>query len=343
MRRKRHLPLHLSEVAEKLDGKVLDDDSGIEVSGLCTLQESGPGDLTFIANPKYAKKAKDSAAGAFLVGPETDVEGRPAILVDHVWKAVLLLFDLWYPDEVMEPGVHPSAVVNPAAQLGEGVAVGPLAVIEAGAVIGDYCQIGAQCFVGRDVRMGKGCLLHPGVRALERTELGDRVILHSGAVLGGDGFGYEVIEGRGVKIPQVGNVVVESDVEIGANTTIDRAFLTATRIGMGTKVDNLVQIAHNCQIGRMCGIASQVGIAGSTVVGDGCLFWGQVGLKDNLKVGNQVELMGQCAPTGDVPDGQTLVGSPAYPLMESAKIFAAQKKLPDILKRLKKLEKALDG
>jgi UDP-3-O-[3-hydroxymyristoyl] glucosamine N-acyltransferase len=344
MRRKKNVNRTLADLATQLTGRVqgTDNAAAIHLTGICTLEEAGPADLAFVASDKYLGKAAESKASAFLVTEKTLVPGRPCLVVEHVWKAGLMAFDIWYPDERPPAGVHPSAVVSPSAKLAAGVSVGPLCVIEDGAEIGENAEIGAQCFVGRDARIGAGTLLHPGVRVLERVQVGRGVILHSGVVLGADGFGYEVIDGRGVKIPQVGTVVIEDSVEIGANTCIDRAFLTETRVGAGTKIDNLVQIAHNCRIGRSCGFASQVGIAGSTKVGDGCIFWGQAGIKDNLTIGNGVVLMGQCAPTGDVPDGAVLVGSPARPVPEMARIFAAENRLPDILKRLRALEKKME-
>jgi len=365
MRRKKNIRLSLAELAARLEAQVTGpahvaspahvtgpvqvasptqvtgqaNAGDVTLDGICTLEDAGPGDLAFVAGEKYLHRAAASGAGAFLVTPKTLVPDRPCLVVEHVWKAGLKALDIWYPDERAPAGTHPSAIVSPAARLGAGVSVGALAVIEDGAEIGENTEVGAQCFVGRDARIGAGCLLHPGARVLERVRVGRGVILHSGVVLGADGFGYEVIDGRPAKIPQVGTVVIEDGVEIGANTCVDRAFLTETRIGADTKIDNLVQIAHNCRIGRMCGFASQVGIAGSTKVGDGCIFWGQAGIKDNLTIGSRVVLMGQCAPTGDVPDGAVLVGSPARPLAEMARIFAAENKLPEMLKRLRALEK----
>jgi UDP-3-O-[3-hydroxymyristoyl] glucosamine N-acyltransferase len=341
MRRKKNITLNLAELAAQLRAEVTGAPGARDVtlSGICTLEEAGPAELAFVAGDKYLARAAASKAGALLVTQQTVVPGRPCLVVEHVWKAGLKALDIWYPDEHAPAGAHPSAVVSAAARLGAGVSVGPLAVIEDGAEIGEGAEIGAQCFVGRDARIGAGSLLHPGVRVLERVRVGRGVILHSGVVLGADGFGYEVIAGRGVKIPQVGTVVIEDDVEIGANTCVDRAFLTETRIGAGTKIDNLVQIAHNCRIGRSCGFAAQVGIAGSTKVGDGCIFWGQAGIRDNLTIGNRVVLMGQSAPKGDVGDGAVLVGSPARPLTEMARIYAAENRLPEMLKRLKALEK----
>jgi len=344
MRRKNEVTLSLTELAERLDATITgtENPGDIFLDGLSTLQSAGANDLAFVSNEKYLEKAAASKAGALLTNEKTAPEHHPCLVVGNVWETALAALDIWYPDEKPPAGIHPSAVVDPSALLGRNASVGPLAVIEAGVEIGENAQIGAQCFVGRDSIIGANTLLHPGVKVLERIVVGVNCILHSGVVLGADGFGYEVIDGRAVKIPQVGTVVIEDKVEIGANTCVDRAFLTETRIGAGTKIDNLVQIAHNCRIGRSCGLAAQVGVAGSTTVGDGCMFWGQVGVKDNLTIGNRVELMGQCAPTGNIPDGQALVGSPALPIIEQARIFAAQRRLPDLLKRLRAVEKKVE-
>ncbi|MFP4379859.1 MAG: UDP-3-O-(3-hydroxymyristoyl)glucosamine N-acyltransferase [Candidatus Sumerlaeia bacterium] len=344
MRRKKEIELNLVELADKLNAGIEGEEASdpVVLSGISTLAEAGPDDIAFIADVKYLDKAAESRAGAFLVSEETKVPERPCLVVDHVWKAALKCFDIWYPDERMAPGVHPSAVVDAEAQIAPTAAIGPLVVIEAGAKIGDGVQVMAQCFIGRDALIGDNCLLHPGVKVLERVRLGTNVILHSGAVLGADGYGYEIIDGCGVKIPQVGTVVIEDDVEIGANTCVDRAFLTETRIGMSSKIDNLVQIAHNCKIGKMCGMAAQVGIAGSVTIGDGCMFWGQSAVRDNITIGNRVTILGRSAPGEDVPDGETMFGAPAYPISQGARIQAAQAKLPDMMKRLRKLEKMVE-
>lgn len=344
MRRKKDIVVSVQELAEKLGGHVVGVSEGASVSLSClnTLEEAGASDIALIASEKYLAKAEESQAGCFLVYEKTIVPNRPCVVVDHVWKSGLRLFDLWFPDEKPAAGVHPSAVVDSTARLGTGVSIGPLVVVEAGAEIGDGAEIGAQCFIGRDAKIGAGSLLYAGVRVMERVQVGRGVILHPGVVLGADGYSYEIIDFRAVKIPQVGTVVIEDDVEIGANTCVDRAFLRETRIGAGTKIDNLVQIAHNVQVGRMCGMASQVGIAGSTKIGDGCMFWGKAGIKDNITIGSRSEIMAYSAPQSDVPAGSRLLGIPAVPVMDQARIYAAQRQLPDMLKRLKKLEKMIE-
>ena len=349
MRRKKNVPLTIAELAERLGGRVDTPPSpangpatagpDAELTNLATLAEAGPGDLSFVSGAKFLAEAAASGAGAFLVAGEDRVAGRPCIVVEHVWRAVLKVFDIWWPDEKPAPGVHPSAVVDPTAEVHSTASVGPLAVIEAGARIGAGAEIGAQCFVGRDARIGDGTLLHPHVTVLERVEVGRQVILYPGCVLGADGFGYEVMDNRAVKIPQVGTVIVEDGVEIGANTCVDRAFLHETRIGAGTKIDNLVQIAHNVRIGRSCGLASQVGIAGSTVVGDGVIMWGQVGVPDHIRIGSGAVILAQSGVKDDVPEGQTYFGAPAVPVREGARQVMAIKQLPELLRRVRTLEK----
>jgi len=340
MRRKRDLQLTLAEIAERLGAEApAPSDAAVAISGLGDLDEAGPRDLAFVTGPKYMEKALASKAGAFLVPMGQRIKGRPCLAVADVWKSVFVALDLFWPEETPAAGIDPTAVVAREARIGANVSVGPLTVIERGAEVGENVEISAQCFIGRDARIGEGCLLHPGVRVLERVEVGRRVILHSGVVLGADGYGYKFVEGALKKVPQVGTVVIEDDVEIGANTCIDRATFGETRVGAGTKIDNLCQIAHNCRIGRMCGLAAQVGLSGSVRVGDLCMFWGQVGVADQLKIGGGAQILAQSGVKNDVPDGGRYFGSPAAPVGEAGRLLAAQKYLPDILKRLRALEK----
>jgi UDP-3-O-[3-hydroxymyristoyl] glucosamine N-acyltransferase len=346
MRRKQQLILTLPELARRL-GAQLELPAGqnfdaVTLNGLSTLECAQPHDLAFVGGERYRAAASQSQAGALLVTEADRIAERPCLVVPHVWKAALAAFDLWYPDIKPAPGIHPSAVVDPAAQIHPTASIGPLTVVEAGARIGAQVEVGAQCFIGRDVQIGDGTLLHPAVRLLERVQVGRGVIIHSGAVLGSDGFGYEIIEGRGVKIPQVGTIVVEDEVEIGANTTIDRAFLHTTRIGAGSKIDNLVQIAHNVQIGRCCGLASQVGVAGSTVVGDGVIMWGQVGVPDHIRIGDRAVLLAKSGPKDSIPAGETYFGTPAIPVKEAGRQLAAVKRLPDTLRQIKSLERQIE-
>lgn len=341
MRRKIDLLLTIKEFAERLGPQVLDirNDGAGTISGFNTLEEASPTDAAFVATQQHAGAALASKAGAFIIPAEVTIEGRACIVVKDVQKAVLTVLNLFYPDQKRPAGIHPTAVIDPTVHIGQGVYIGPLTVVEENVEIGDGVEIGAQCFIARDARIGAGSLLYAGVRVLERVQVGRGVILHCGVVLGADGFGYKLIDGIPTKIPQVGTVVLEDGVEIGANTCIDRAALSETRIGMGSKIDNLVQIGHNCRIGRSCFFAAQVGVSGSTQVGDGSIFWGQVGVADHLKIGSMVQLLAQSGVKDDVPDGVHAFGTPALPVLESARLIAGQKRIPDILKRLRALEK----
>jgi UDP-3-O-[3-hydroxymyristoyl] glucosamine N-acyltransferase len=347
MRRKEEITLTLAQLAERLGGKTVcpgdTDPNTIELTGLSTLELAHAEDLTFISNEKFVKQSAECTAGAFLVTSDCCIVDRPCVVVEHVWKAMMLLFDIWHPDQRPAPGVHASAVVDPAAVIDPTATVGPLAVIEAGAKIGAGVIVGAQCFIGCDVVIGDGTLLHPSVRILERVRVGQWAIIHSGTVLGSDGFGYEVIDQQPVKIPQVGTVVIEDGVEIGANTTIDRAFLHETRIGAGTKIDNLVQIAHNVTLGRCCGLASQVGVAGSTVVGDGVIMWGQVGVPDHVRIGDGAVLLAKSGIKSNIAAGEQVFGTPAIPTRQAGLQHAALSHLPSALKRLRVIEKKLAG
>jgi UDP-3-O-[3-hydroxymyristoyl] glucosamine N-acyltransferase len=239
--------------------------------------------------------------------------------------------------------VHPTAILGEKVRLGKGVTIGPYCVVGDGAAIGDGSALGPQCIVDAGCVVGAGCRLAARVTLKGRVFVGDRVIVHPGAVLGADGFKYEPVDGRPLKIPQVGAVVIEDDVEIGANTTIDRAFLYETRIGRGTKIDNLCQIGHNVQVGPGCLMAAQVGIAGSTRLGAGCLLGGNVGLADNLTFGNGVVIGAASKVHGNHPDGARLMGYPAVEMREFARVAAAQQRLPGLLRRVGELEKKIEA
>ena len=326
-----------------ITGGTLAGNPDVVVTGVAGIKEARPGDVTFIASPKYAAALKTTQASVILL-PQTMASDLPAtrIIVDEPMQAFARLVQKITPPQVsFAPGIHPTAVISPTAKLGKDISVQPHAVIEADAVVGDRSVIGAGNFVGTGSRIGTDCVFHANVTLREHTVIGCRVILHAGVVLGADGFGFEMVEGRHKKIPQLGNVEIGDDVEIGANTAIDRARFGTTRIGRGTKIDNLVQIGHNCVIGEHCIICGLVGMAGSTIVGNYVTIAGQVGIAGHLTIGDKSIIMAQAGVTKDVPPGSFMLGAPAVPHKEFKKINAATQRLPETLSKLRELEQQL--
>jgi UDP-3-O-[3-hydroxymyristoyl] glucosamine N-acyltransferase len=330
--------LRLSEVAEMLGGELVGDSDPM-ISGAAGLEHAGPGDLTFLARRNLARTLAASSAEAVLVQPDQEVD-RPAIVVEDPYGAFATFLERLLPpeDRLFPPGVHATAVVDPTAQLGPGVAVGPYAVIGPGTTVGSGSRLGPHVHLGCDVTVGADCRIHTGVMIREGSLLGDRVIVHSQVVIGSDGFGY--LPGpKGIrKVPQVGIVEIEGDVEIGAGTCIDRATTGRTLIGAGTKIDNLCQIGHNVTIGKMCSLSAQTGVAGSCTLEDGVMAGGQVGIADHLKIGAGARLGAQSGITQDIPAGQAVFGTPGVEFGESFRMFAALRKLPDLLRRFRRLE-----
>ncbi len=336
--------LTTGELAAKL-GAALEGDSGIVLQGVSDLRAAGAGQVSFAGNPKYLPEVAASRASAVIVPKEAAIPApHPALLraadADAAFAAACALFA---PRPVVLPrGVHPQALVSPQAKLGREVSIGAFAVVEAGAVIGDGTTLYPQTYVGHEAKLGRDCLLYPFASVRERCELGDRVILHNGAVIGSDGFGYAV-DAKGVrtKIPQTGIVVLEDDVEIGANTTVDRARFGRTRVGKGTKVDNLVMIAHNCVIGEHSVLCSQVGLAGTTTLGNHVICAGQAGLAGHLTVGDGAVVGAQAGVSKDLPGGQMYLGAPAVPRLEFGRSLAHVAGIPKLKEQIKALEARL--
>lgn len=313
------------------------------VSGLAQLNQAGPDQVSFLANRKFAADAEKTRAAAVLVPRGAAMSGGVATIeTSEVWAAVVQTLNYFCPPDPPSESKHPGAVISPRAILGANVSVGPCAVIEDGARIGDRARIGAQCFVGRGAVIGEDTILHPQVVIAEGVELGRRVIVHSGAVLGADGFKFELIGGRLAKIPQVGTVVIEDDVEIGANTTIDRASLAETRVGARTKIDNQTHLAHNVVVGSDCLIVAQVGIAGSTRIGRGCVLAGQVGVADNIEITDGVRLGAKSGVNSSIREPGDYLGAPPTPAREQARILVALRQLPDLLREVRELRKKVE-
>jgi len=310
------------------------------VRGVASIQEARSGDVTFFSQPRYLAKLKHCSATAVLVPEDFCGEISPVCLrvadPAGAFEAVVRAFAPQEP--ASDPGIHASAVVDPSARVGEGVSIGPLAVIGADVDIGAGSVIGAGCFLGRGVRLGEGCLLHARSVIRERCVLGNRVILQPGAVIGSCGFGYEFKEGRHVKIPQTGIVEIADDVEVGANTTIDRARFGRTVIGEGSKIDNLVQIAHNVQVGPHTIICAQVGIAGSTRIGAFVTLAGQVGLAGHIEIGDKAVIGAQSGLSKNVSPGSMVIGAPAKPMKEWKQSNFYISQLGKLYDRVKELE-----
>jgi len=325
-----------------LVGGTVDGDGSATVSGIAPLDRAMPHELSFLASRRYVDAMSASRAGVVLVPPELAGEASPAaarITVAKPHDALLALIPHLYPAAGLPApfGIHPSVQVGRGTVLGRDVSLGANVVIGAGAVLGDRVIVEANAVIGDGVTVGHDCVLWPGVVLYRGCELGDRVLIHSGARIGSDGYGYVYRDGRHNKIPHVGRCRIEDDVEIGANTTIDRGSIDDTVIGAGTKIDNLVHIAHNVRIGRGCLIMAQVGIAGSARIGDGCVIAGQAGLGGHIVVGKGARLGGQAGVFGDVPDGETWSGYPARPHRESLRATAALLRLPEMFKRIERL------
>ena len=311
------------------------------ITGVAALEEAGPGDLSFFTNPRYREAALVSRAGAILVGADTELPGRDLLEAEEPYLALAEILDRIYPEAAPSAGVSPDARLGNHVRLGRDVAIDPFAVIGHGCVLGDGVAIGAGCVVGERCTLGDGARLYPRVVLYPRTEIGARCRIHSGVVLGGDGFGYATSRGIHRKVPQLGRVVLEDDVEIGANTTIDRGTIGETRIGAGTKIDNLVMLGHGVVVGAHSILAGQVGIAGSTRIGQHVVLGGQVGAIGHLRIGDRVMAAARAAIYSDVDDGAVVGGMPAMDHKVWRKTQATLKVLPEMRTRLRALEEKI--
>ena len=325
-----------------LSGGELIGDPMLKVTGAASLGEATQGEISFFANPKYVGLLRMTRASALFVPPDF-AEPIPAaqIRVSNPTKAFEQVVLKFAPKPIaFAPGIHPSAVVDSSAQLGQRVSIQPLAIIEPGAKIGDDTIIGAGSYVGHETTIGSKCHIYPHVTIRERSRIGSRVIIHSGAVIGADGFGFEMVDGRQEKIQQLGFVQIDDDVEIGANSTVDRARFGRTWIQQGVKIDNLVQIAHNVVIGKNSVIVAQTGISGSTRVGERVMMGGQVGIIGHIEIGNGAAIGAQSGISKSIPGG-VWFGSPAVPLAEAKQQIAWIHRLGKLFARVKEIEKKL--
>ena len=345
--------MKISELAAQTDARV-EGNAEVEIKAAAGLDLAGPGDVTFLANKRYTPQVQTTRASAIFVGEDTEVAREDIVLLRtrDPYLAYTRALILFHPETPFEPFVHPTAVIDPTARVAEDVWIGACAVVGREAVIESGVRIYPNATVYDGAHIGRGSVIHSGVAIRENTILGERVIIHNNTVIGSDGFGFAKDErGRWLKIPQTGHVVLEDDVEVGANTSIDRASVGATRIARGTKIDNLVQVGHSCTVGEDTLLCGQVGLAGSTHVGSRVILAGQVGVGGHLTIGDDSVLMAQAGVFYDVPAKSVLSGGiPAFEHKESLRTMAAIRKLVETQRtvrsleaRMKELEKLIGG
>jgi UDP-3-O-[3-hydroxymyristoyl] glucosamine N-acyltransferase len=331
----------VQQLAELVGGTLVGDGT-IRIQAARPLKEAGPGHITFLENEKHLRHLASCQASAVVLKTGLSVNGRATILVAEPLAAFLTIFRYLHGQPSPPPhGLDARAHVHPTAQLGDGVSLHPFACVGAGTVIGKRCCLHSGVVLGRNCQLGDDVVLYPNVVVYDGCKIGNRVIVHANAVIGSDGFGYRLQQGRHVKVPQLGTVEIEDDVEIGACTTIDRGAFQATRIGAGTKIDNLVQVAHNCTIGKHNVFASQVGIAGSSTTGDYVTIAGQVGVADHIHLGDRCLIGAQAGVMRDVPEGQFVFGAPAQPEREMKQIMLSLERLPGLRRDVRQIKQKL--
>ena len=330
------------EIAHQLGGTVVGDPE-TEVSTLSKIEEAQSGSITFLANPKYTPHIYSTKASITIVNNSFEPDGdlqTVLIRVEDAYAAFTKLLDFYQVSQLPSPEVSPAATIDPQAELGKQCYIGAQTIIQAGSFIGDQSTIHPQVYIGKNVQIGKHTIIYPGVQILDGTEIGDRCIIHSGTVIGSDGFGFAPQkDGSYQKIPQLGTVWIGNDVEIGANCTIDRATLGETKVGHGVKLDNQIQVAHNAEIGDHTVIAAQSGVAGSAKVGKYCVIGGQVGVVGHIEVGDHVQIQGQSGVSSNIPSNMAIQGTPAFSYKDYSRSYIYFKKLPDIIKKIESLEK----
>jgi UDP-3-O-[3-hydroxymyristoyl] glucosamine N-acyltransferase len=331
----------LGELAEALQAR-LDGDPSRVVIGVAPLESAGPDHISFLTDPRYDKAARASRAGAFVAPADVADLPAPTLRCAVPQQALIALLRLFHPPAPVPAGVDRSAVVAADARVDPAASVGPLCVVEAGAVIGAAVRLHALVHVGAGVEIGEGTIVYPHVSLRDGVRIGRRVIIHAGAVLGADGFGFAFDGSAHRKIPQVGGVVIEDDVEIGANTTIDRATFGDTIVRRGTKIDNLVQVGHNVEVGEHSVLVAQVGIAGSSRLGRGVVLAGQVGVTDHVTIGDGAMATAQSGIAHDIEPGARLLGTPARPIVHAKRMVVAAARLPELLQRVRALEQRLE-
>ena len=331
----------LQEIADRL-GCVLEGDGGVEITRVARIEDAGPGDLTFFANPRYAVELRGTRASAVILGERAEAAPCAMLRAREPYVAFGRAVALFAGTQAPAPGIHPRAYVATTARVASDASIGALAVVEEGALVGARSIVYPNVTIGRDAQVGEDCVIHSAACIRERVKIGNRVVIQNGAVIGSDGFGFARRgDGTHEKIPQVGEVVIEDDVEVGANSAIDRPAVGETRIGAGTKIDNLVQIAHGVAVGKRVLLAGQVGIAGSTVIEDDVTLAGQVGVAGHITVGKKVVATAQTGIPNSVEPGAFISGYPAIPNREWLKASAVFRKLPELKKELAELQRRI--
>lgn len=333
-----------SQLADLL-GCRLEGKGDVVIRSLAPIEDASSDQLTFVANPSYRRFIPNCQAGAIIISPDLKTPSHiERIVADDPYSAFRKALELLYPPRHpdIEPGIHPKAEIDPTATIGKGVSIAPFVHVTAGAVIGDGTMLYTGSYVGQNCTIGENCIIGVGAVLRHDVIVGNRVVVGDRSVIGFDGFGYVPGESGFVKIPQVGTVELEDDVEIGAGTCIDRAAVGTTRIGKGTKLDNLIQVAHGVQIGRNCGVAAQTGISGSAHIGSGVLIGGQAGFVGHIDIGDGMIIGAQAGVTKSFDIKGMVSGYPAKPHMKEVKLEAALNRLPELLKRVKELEKKLE-
>lgn len=332
----------LGELSKQLKAELVGDKS-IKIIGVAPIEKAISGQITFIANPKYKAYMESTKASAIIIDHKIDLEPPlPYLKVTDAYYGFLQTFLLFNPQKkLLKLGIDQSAQVDSSSKIGENVSIGANVYIGENVRIGTQTQIFPNCVILDDAEIGENCILYPSVTIRENCKIGNRVILQNGAVIGSDGFGYAPHEGRYHKIPQIGRVIIEDDVEIGANTVIDRATMGETIIKAGVKLDNLIQIAHNVLIDENTVIAAQTGISGSTTIGKNTVIAGQVGTVGHISIGDRVQIGAQSGVSKNIPSGQIYFGYPARPIMKTKRIEAILNNLPDLIKKIKVLEKKI--
>jgi UDP-3-O-[3-hydroxymyristoyl] glucosamine N-acyltransferase len=326
----------LSEIARLVSGELIGD-ADVTITGVASLEEAGEHDLSFVERAELLPRGEASRAAALIAPHGAGPARKPLIITEDPKLAFSRVLELFAPQPSIPVGVHPTAIIGHGVQLGKQVAIGPYVVIEDGVRIGDQVVIYPFVFIGRETDVGAGCLIYPHVFIGERVTIGKRCILHAGCAIGADGFGFLPTADGYHKIPQIGTVVIEDDVEIGANSTVDRATVSATRIGRGTKIDDQVHVAHNCVIGRHCLLCGQVGLAGSTTLGDNVVLGGQVGVSDHVRIGDNVTIAAAAGVFGDLPEPGVYSGYPARPHYHQLRVLALTQKLPELARQVREL------